>query len=77
MLYVSDLVYNVFKKFKIGPLINTKQIYRYCPQLNNYRNILECKVSNKKIKSISPKFSSSTRKVNQNHLTDVSIDCMK
>jgi len=74
---VSGLVENTFKEFKMGPIVNTKQIYHYCPQLNNYRTILECKVSNKKIKFISPTLSSSSRKVNQNHLTEVCKNCME
>lgn len=67
----------MFKESKSGPIINIKQIYHYCPQLNNYRNILECKVDNKKIKFVLPSPSSPSRKTNQNRLIEVSIKCSK
>lgn len=67
----------MFKESKSGPIVNIKQIYHYCPQLNNYRNILECKVNNKKIKFVSPTLSSPSQKVNQNHLIEVSIKFSK
>lgn len=66
------LVQNVFKESKSGPVVNTKQIYQYCPQLNNYRTILECKVNSKKIKFISPTLSSSC-KTGNNRLIEVRL----
>lgn len=72
MLYIPDLVANIFKELKNGPLVNTKQIYHYCPQLSNFRTILECTVNNKKIKFIAPTLSSPSRKVNQNRQVEVS-----
>lgn len=67
----------MFKEAKSGPIVNIKHIYHYCPQLNNYRNILECKINNKKIKFVSPTLSSPSRKANQNRLIEVSIKCSK
>lgn len=74
MLYVSGVIENIFKDIKSEPMVNTKQIYHYCPQLNNYRTILECKVNNKKLKFISPIPSSPIRKSKQNRLVEVSIN---
>lgn len=65
------LLENTFKEFKTDQLVNTKLIYQYCPQLKNYRSILECKVSNKKIKFVSPILSSTGQKGNQQHLIEV------
>jgi hypothetical protein len=62
---------NTFKEFKIDQLVNTKLIYQYCPQLKNYRSILECKVSNKKIKFVSPIISSTSQKGNPHRLIEV------
>lgn len=72
-IYILENVEKVFKDIKIGLIVNTKQIYHYCPQLNNYRTILECKVNNKKLKFVSPTISSPCRKTNQNRLIEVSI----
>lgn len=75
LLNVLDLAECVFKELKSGPIVNIKQIYHYCPQLNNYRTILESKVNNnKKIKFVSPTISSPGSKVNKNHLVEVCIN---
>lgn len=73
---ISGLFENV-KQFKNGVIVNTKQIYHYCPQLNNYRTVLESKVHNKKIKFLSPTVSIPSRKINQNHQIEVSIQLTK
>lgn len=71
--YVLGTVEIMFKEFKSSHLVNIKQIYHYCPQLNNYRNILESKVNHKKMKFVSPTLSSPCRKINKNHLIEVFI----
>ncbi|VVC38331.1 Codanin-1, C-terminal domain [Cinara cedri] len=70
----QSFIGNIFKDIKSDLLINTKQIYHYCPQLNTYRNILECKVDNKKLKFISPVLSSPIRKVKQNQLVELELE---
>jgi len=70
---VSDLVENVAKELKNGLIVNTRQIYHYCPQLNNYRTVLESKVNNKKIKFLSPTVTLPSRKINQNRQIEVNI----
>lgn len=67
------LIENAFKEFETDQLLNTKLIYQYCPQLNNYRSILQCQGSHKKIKFLSPAHSSPSRKGNQQRLIEVSI----
>lgn len=70
----KGIIESVFKECKSGLIVYTKQIYHYCPQLNNYRTILESKVNNnKKIKFVSPTISSPSRKVHKNHFVEVSI----
>jgi len=70
---LTGLFENFVKELKNGIIVNTKQIYHYCPQLNNYRTVLESKVYNKKIKFLSPTVSIPSRKINQNHQIEVSI----
>lgn len=70
---VLDLVENVVKELQNDLIVNTKQIYHYCPQLNNYRTVLENKVNNKKIKFLSPIVSLPSQKINQNRQIEVSI----
>lgn len=78
MLYdVSGLFEHFVKELKNGIIVNTKQIYHYCPQLNNYRTVLESKVNNKKIKFLSPTVSLPSRKMNQNHQIEVNIQLTK
>jgi len=78
MLYdVSGLFENFLKELNNGIIVNTKQIYHYCPQLNNYRTVLESKVSNKKIKFLSPTVSIPNRKINQFHQIEVNIQLTK
>lgn len=73
VFYPIGLFENFVKELKNGITVNTKQIYHYCPQLNNYRSVLESKVNNKKIKFLSPTVSIPSRKINQNHQIEVSI----
>lgn len=75
--YVSDLTENIVKELKNGLIVNTKQIYRYFPQLNNYRSLLENKVNNKKIKFLSPTVSVPSQKINQNRRIEVGIQLTK
>lgn len=65
---------NFVKELKNGIIVNTKQIYHYCPQLNNYRTVLENKVNNKKIKFLSPTVSIPSRKINQNHQIELELE---
>lgn len=73
ILCVSGIIENAFKDIKNYPVVNTKQMYHYCPQLNNYRIILQCKVNNKKLKFISPIPSSPMRKGKKNQLLEVYV----
>lgn len=73
VFYTIGLFEHFVKELKNGITVNTKQIYHYCPQLNNYRSVLESKVNNKKIKFLSPTVSIPSRKINQNHQIEVSI----
>lgn len=70
---LTGLFENFVKELKNGIIVNTKHIYHYCPQLNNYRSVLERKVNNKKIKFLSPTVSIPSRKINQNHQIEVSM----
>ncbi|XP_025415037.1 codanin-1 [Sipha flava] len=70
----TSILENTFKEFKIDQLVNTKLIYQYCPQLKNYRSILECKVSNKKIKFVSPIISSTSQKGNPHRLIESELE---
>jgi len=70
---ILDLAENVVKELQNDLIVNTKQIYHYCPQLNNYRTVLESKVNNKKIKFLSPIVSLPSQKINQNRQIEVSI----
>jgi len=74
---VSDFIENVAKELKNDLVVNTKQIYHYCPQLNNYRTVLESKVHNKKIKFLSPTVSLPSQKINQNRQIEVSLQFTK
>ncbi|XP_025191924.1 codanin-1 isoform X1 [Melanaphis sacchari] len=70
----KNLVENVVKELKNDLIVNTKQIYHYCPQLNNYRTVLESKVNNKKIKFLSPTVSLPNQKINQNRQIELELE---
>lgn len=67
-------IFENVKELKYDLIVNTKQIYHYCPQLNNYRTVLEGKVNNKKIKFLSPTVSLPSRKINQNHQIELELE---
>ncbi|XP_050528822.1 codanin-1 [Daktulosphaira vitifoliae] len=69
------VVENIRSALKNGPIVNTKQLYHYCPQLNNFRAILENKNNNKKQKFVSPTLRSTNRKdIKQKHLIELELE---
>ncbi|XP_050426498.1 codanin-1 isoform X2 [Adelges cooleyi] len=71
----KNFVENVCNALKNDPIVCAKRLYHYCPQLNNYRTILENKTNGKKQKFVSPTLRSTSRKeIQQKRLVELELE---